>query len=113
MKMEISRNEVAQRVIHDLAGIVEQLRIEMQQHIAALDLKRFGNICRGADRADIGTRGGQSIAARNQKVQHRAMEVRGQDFRMQEIFRKYIHKICNRPGMRTNYTSLICQLSSK
>ena len=102
MKVEISGDEIAQRIIHDLAFGIEQLSMEVQQHITALNFHRLCHIGCGTDGADVGAGRGQRIAATQQKVQHRAVKVCGQVFSVQNIFRQSIHKISDWAAIGTD-----------
>ena len=97
MEMEIAGDKVTQRIIHDLAFSTEQLRIEMQQHITALDLDGFCHFCRCADGTDIRAGRCQSIPATKQQVKHRAVEIGRQIFGAKDRLRQNIHEIGNRP----------------
>ena len=68
MKVKVSGDEITQRIIHNLTAIIKQLRMEMQQHIAALNFKRLGDLGSCADRTDIRAGRCQRIAATQQKV---------------------------------------------
>src|SRR5512140_477995 len=52
VEVEVARDEITERVVEHLAARVIELRGELQQHVAPLDLQRLGDLCRRADGRD-------------------------------------------------------------
>src|SRR6266508_3513465 len=105
MEIEIPGNKITHRMIHNSCLSCIKLGNELQQHVAALDLKRFGNLSGGIRRTDRRTRDSQIIAALKHKVQHRSIESIGEICDLEDILGQCINQVGDRARLGTHHAS--------